>query len=85
MRWYRKAAEQGNAYAQSNLGVMFENGLGVAKNYVEAHKWHVLASTAGYADDDRAITRVASMMTPAQISEAQRPTRECFAKNYKGC
>ena len=29
MKWYRKAAEQGNAKAQSNLGLMYANGQGV--------------------------------------------------------
>ena len=29
VRWYRLAAEQGNAFAQSNLGVMYANGEGV--------------------------------------------------------
>jgi hypothetical protein len=29
VRWFRLAAEQGNALAQSNLGVMYANGEGV--------------------------------------------------------
>ena len=29
--WYRKAAEQGNATAQYNLGAMYQNGDGVTK------------------------------------------------------
>lgn len=36
MKWYRKAAEQGEAFAQSNLGFMYENGKGVPQNYDEA-------------------------------------------------
>ena len=28
VKWYRKAAEQGNAIAQNNLGVMFARGVG---------------------------------------------------------
>jgi TPR repeat protein len=30
--WYRKAAEQGRADGQNNLGVMYENGYGVTKD-----------------------------------------------------
>ena len=30
--WYRKAAEQGHAMAQCNLGVVYLKGLGVEKN-----------------------------------------------------
>jgi TPR repeat protein len=29
VRWYRKAAEQGDAEAQGKLGVMYANGRGV--------------------------------------------------------
>lgn len=32
LRWYRAAAEQGDAEAQNNLGSMYLNGVGVAKN-----------------------------------------------------
>jgi hypothetical protein len=35
-RWYRKAADQGDAGALYNLGIMFEQGLGVAQSEVEA-------------------------------------------------
>ena len=32
MEWYRRAAEQGNADAQVNLGLMYINGSGVAQD-----------------------------------------------------
>ena len=31
-QWYGKAAEQGNAYAQNQLGNLYQSGLGVAKD-----------------------------------------------------
>jgi TPR repeat protein len=31
VKWFRKAADQGNADAQCRLGVMYSNGEGVAK------------------------------------------------------
>ena len=31
--WYEKAAAQGNARAQTNLGDMYYNGEGVSQNY----------------------------------------------------
>ena len=39
VKWYRKAAEQGDAEAQNNLGQMYRNGYGVSKDYSEAVKW----------------------------------------------
>ena len=41
--WWRKAAEQGYAKAQFNLGIMYGNGRGVPQDYVEAHMWFNLA------------------------------------------
>jgi len=50
MKWYRLAAEQGNAIAQANLGVMYEDGEGVPQDYKEAAKWYRLAAEQGEAD-----------------------------------
>ena len=47
MHWYRKAAEQGNAIAQFNLGVMYSNGEGVKRDQTEAAKWYRLAAAQG--------------------------------------
>jgi TPR repeat protein len=40
-------ANNGNTVAQSNLGVMYGNGLGVAKNATEAVKWYRKAAEQG--------------------------------------
>ena len=47
---YRKAAEQGNADAQYNLGLCYEVGSGVPKDEVEAVKWYRKAAEQGYAE-----------------------------------
>ena len=47
--WYRKAAEQGDANAQHNLGVMYRNGKGVAQDDGEAVKWYRKAAEQGLA------------------------------------
>ena len=44
VKWYRKAADQGYAYAQNNLGLMYRDGRGVPQDYVQAHKWLNLAA-----------------------------------------
>ncbi len=38
-KWYRKAAEPGNALGQVGLGLRYEMGLGVNKDYAEAARW----------------------------------------------
>ena len=40
VKWYRKAADQGDASAQNNLGLMYEFGRGVRRNYTEAVRWY---------------------------------------------
>jgi len=47
LRWYRLAADQGNAFAQSNLGLMYSNGRGVPQDDTEAAKWYRLAAEQG--------------------------------------
>ena len=49
VRWYRLAAEQGHATAQSNLGVMHAKGEGVLKDNAEAVRWYRLAAEQGVA------------------------------------
>jgi len=49
-KWYRKAAEQGHADAQNNLGVMYATGKGVTQNNIEAVKWFRKAAQQGHAD-----------------------------------
>jgi len=47
--WYRKAADQGFAPAQSSLGVMYGIGQGVAKDDAEAAMWFRKAADQGFA------------------------------------
>jgi TPR repeat protein len=47
LREWTPLAEQGNARAQYNLGLMYENGYGVPKNYKTAMKWYRLAVDQG--------------------------------------
>jgi len=46
---YRLAADQGSAIAQSNLGKMYAEGLGVIENRAEAVKWYRRAADQGNA------------------------------------
>jgi uncharacterized protein len=84
VRWYRAAAEQGNAVAQNNLGYMYANGQGVIQNYVQAHVWFNIAVANG-ADAILNRDRVAALMTPQQIAEAQSRAQQCLESNYTDC
>lgn len=56
LRWLTEAAEQGNANAQSNLGMMYENGLGVPQDKALAKAWFTKACTNHHQKACEAIT-----------------------------
>ena len=80
IRWFREAADQGEANAQFNLGGMYYQGQGVTQDYVLAHKWFNLAAARATGNDNekfaKARDEVAARMTADQIAEAQRLARE---------
>src|SRR5262249_864879 len=49
MSWYRKAADQGLAKAQFNLGSMYYDGLGVPQDFAAAVSWYGKAADQGLA------------------------------------
>jgi TPR repeat protein len=49
VRWFRKAADQGLAKAQHNIGGMYAKGHRVPQDYSEAVKWYRKAADQGYA------------------------------------
>ena len=50
VRWYRMAAEQGNAKAQNSLGDMYYRGEGIPEDHAEAARWSRLAAEQGHAE-----------------------------------
>ena len=70
--------EQGHAFAQFNLGTLYDKGKGVPQDYVLAHMWWNIAGSNG---DKNAVTSkntVEKDMTPQQIEKAQE-----MARNWK--
>src|SRR6185503_3714290 len=49
LMWYRKAAEQGDAWAQYNLGLMYYFGQSIPQDYQEALKWYRQVAERGFA------------------------------------
>jgi hypothetical protein len=50
MRLFRPLAEQGDALAQTALGLMYDQGQGVPQHYVQAAEWFRKAADQGDAD-----------------------------------
>ncbi len=50
LSWYRKAADQGHAAAQFNLGIFYASGQAVPRDMVEAARWWQLAALQGHVE-----------------------------------
>ncbi len=61
-KWYRKAAVQGVAAAQYNLGLMYTNGHGVTQDYAEAVKWYRKAAAQLRAHRQGGVTSVSAVI-----------------------
>lgn len=83
--WYRLAAEQEYASAQTNLGFMYANSSGVPKNRIKAHSWFSIAEELGQVGSAEIKDTIAKGMTRQQIAEAQALSKRCFENNYEGC
>lgn len=80
MQWCHLAADQGQGRAMFNLALHYHVGRGVREDLVQAHKWYNLATAAGYQEGQKWRDRLALLMTPAQLAEAQRLAREWMPK-----
>jgi len=58
VKWYRRAADQGDAKAQDNLGAMYATGRGVPRDDAEAVKWFRRAAIQGDADAENNLGRM---------------------------
>jgi TPR repeat protein len=56
--WFHKAAEQGHAEAQYNLGVNYGKGQGVPQDYSEAVKWLRMAAEQGDPDAQSGVLKI---------------------------
>jgi TPR repeat protein len=85
IRLFRPLAEQGNAKAQSVLGVMYRRGEGVARSSVRAFLWFSRAAARGDARAKAQLREVSQTMTPEELSQAREMAQACEASNYRSC
>ena len=55
---FRKAAYQGDANSQHNLGFMYLNGRGVPEDYKEAYCWFILAFMNGVEESQKEMDKI---------------------------
>jgi TPR repeat protein len=80
VKWYQKSADHGNAAGQCYLGLMYLRGQGVLEDYVTAYAWFNISAANGYSNGKKLKDAIAGPMTPDQIAEAQKLSRELLRK-----
>ena len=71
MEWYRKAADQGNAAAQCNLGLMYAEGRGgLPQDLTEALRWLRKAHAQGFEQAAEEIESVLRAQRQQQAAAA---------------
>jgi hypothetical protein len=76
VEWYRRAAEQGYASAQFNLGVMYAAGQGVRKDLVMAYILESLAAAQGVEQARTGRDISLKLLSREQVTEGQRLASE---------
>ncbi len=78
-------ADQGDAYAQLHLGVMYANGDGVPENSIRAYVWWSMAKTQGNTKASHNLEILKPQMTKQQIADGQALAAICYESGYKAC
>jgi TPR repeat protein len=81
--WFSKAAEQGYADSQYNLGLFLYVGKGTPKDNVMAYVWWNIAAAQGDKNAEKNRGIIEGEMAPNQIAEAQKLSKEYYAKYVK--
>lgn len=82
-KWLRLAADQGGAHAQYDLGERYANGNGVSKDFVLANMWFSISAAKQNNKAEEARNALEDQMTPEQIAEARKMSREWMEKHKK--
>jgi localization factor PodJL len=83
-RWFKAAAEFGLADSQYNLAVLYENGMGVAKDIPQAYKWLLLAAKSGDKDAAGRRDAVKAKLSAEELAEAEAQAETFRAKPVAG-
>ena len=73
---------ESNAEDLYRMGLVYSTGMGVAVDYVVAHKWFNLAALRGYSDAKQSRKEIADFMSSDEIAAAQKAAREWLATRH---
>lgn len=69
--WFSKAAQQGEPYAMTNIGHMYENGIFVPRNIRTAVGWYTLAARKGIPEAQATLVRLGEPVPPVDLAPQQ--------------
>jgi TPR repeat protein len=84
LKWCSLAAEQWEPAGQAILGTMYEKGLGVARDLVQAYVWFYVASMRGTSEEAvEGRDRLAEKLSPSQLAKGKRLAQSWMAAHQK--
>lgn len=78
VRWWLLAARQGNGLSQYRLGLMYWNGVAVARDLVRGRAWMGLAARGGIAEAQDALKSMDRYLDDTQLGESDQLMAELF-------
>ncbi|MFH1706487.1 MAG: hypothetical protein ABIF71_01010 [Planctomycetota bacterium] len=69
--WYEKAAIQGYASVQFDLGNIYVRGMGTENDFVTAFKWWTLAAEGKLPIAKQALGELSRRMSPAELEKGR--------------
>ncbi len=82
-KWLKLAAEQGYGLAQYELGLIYRTGYGLAVDQVQSYVWLNLAAAAGVQQAVAARDEIMRSLSPKQLAQAQKTSRDWLAARPK--
>ena len=82
---FQKSAAQGNVKAQRELIRIYTQGKGTKVDIVRGFMWLNIVAADGSKENAKFRDGFAKLLTPEQLEEAQKMSRECQNKDFKGC
>ena len=73
-KWYRAAAEQGDALGEANLGQLYFDGRGVPFDLIQAYKWFKLSANQGNGIGNNGLDNFQThlLLKPKDLAEAEQ-------------
>ena len=84
-RWYKRSAKLGNAKAQTNLGLMYYYGDGIAQNRIQAYLWWFMAAGQGEKQALDNLQSLSQSLTQDELTQGQALATKCWESKFQDC